>query len=71
MVLAVSGVYHPPLGGLGAGLDRVVMRRAAQATIRTFTHRIGAALTNPAISPDTADTGLLPYSPPWAGPQEL
>jgi hypothetical protein len=64
-ILAVWGVYRPPLGGLGAGLDRVVLRRVAQATIRTFTHRIAAAITDPAISPDTAGTGLLPGRPPW------
>ena len=68
-VLAVSGVYRPPPGGLGAGLDRVVMRRVAQATIRTFTHRIGAAITDPAASADTAGTGLLPGFPPWLEPE--
>jgi hypothetical protein len=70
-VLAVSGVYRPPLGGLGKGLDRVVMRRVAQATIRAFIHRMGAALTDPAVSPGTADTGLLPDIPPWPEPEEL
>ena len=28
--LVVSGVYRPPLGGLGAGLDRVLLHRVAQ-----------------------------------------
>ena len=55
-VLAVSGVYRPPLGDLGAGLDRVVLHRFARTTIRTFTHRIGSAIVNPVISPDAADT---------------
>ena len=50
-MLAVWGVYRPPFGALGAGLDRVVMRRVAEATIRTFAHRIGAAITNPTASP--------------------
>jgi hypothetical protein len=63
-VLAVSGVYRPPLGVLGAGLDQVVMGRVAQATIRTFTQRIGAAIMDPAILARPADTGLLPGSPP-------
>ena len=70
-VLAVSGVYRPPLGSLGAGLDRVVMRRIAQATIRTFTHRTAAALTDPAISPGTAGIGLRPDSMPWPEPEDL
>ena len=69
-ILAVCGVYRPPLGGLGAGLDRVVMHRLAQATIRTFTHRIGTAITDPAVSPSAADTGLLPDFPPWPDPEE-
>jgi hypothetical protein len=54
-ILAVWGVYRPPLSSLGEGLDMVVMRRVAQATIRTFTRRIAAAVTDPAISPGTAD----------------
>ena len=67
-ILAVWGVYRPPLGGLGEGLDRVVLRRLAEATIQSFTHRIAAAVTDPAIWPgtaDTADTGLLPDRPSW------
>ena len=69
-MLAVSGVYRPPLSGLGAGLDRVVLHRFARTTIRTFTHRIGSAIVNLVISPDAADTGLLPKFPPWAEPEE-
>ncbi len=59
-ILAVWGVYRPPFGGLGAGLDQLVLRRLAEATIRTFTHRIGAAITAP---PEVPDAGLLPGSP--------
>lgn len=69
-VLAVSGVYRPPLRGLGAGLDRAVMRRVAQATLRTFTHRVGAAITDPSASPELAGTDLLPVFPPWPEPEE-
>jgi hypothetical protein len=67
-VFAICGVYRPPPGGLGAGLDRVVLHRVAQATIRTFTHRIGAAIGDPAFSPGTADTGLLRDL--WPEPEE-
>ena len=56
-ILAVWGVYRPPFGGLGAGLDQAVLRRVAQATVRTFTHRIGAAIT---ASPEMPDAGRLP-----------
>ncbi|MGH3188470.1 MAG: hypothetical protein ACRDOL_14590 [Streptosporangiaceae bacterium] len=62
-ILAIWGVYRPPFGALGAGLDQAVLRRVAQATIRTFTHRIGSAITDPAASPEAPDTGLLPDSP--------
>lgn len=62
-ILAVWGVYRPPFGGLGEGLDQAVLRRVAQATILNFTHRIGAAITVPAASPEAPDTGLLPDSP--------
>jgi len=43
-MLAVSGAYRPPLGGLGAGLDRASLHPVAQATIRAFTNHIGAAI---------------------------
>jgi hypothetical protein len=55
-ILAVWGVYRPPFGSLGTGLDRVVFRRVAQPTIQTFTRRIGAAITEAAIS-SSAETG--------------
>jgi len=67
-VLAVWGVYRPPLGGLGAGLDRAIMHQVAQATIRTFTHHIGSALVHPAAAPDIAHTRMLPQLPPWPEP---
>jgi len=70
-VLEVSGVYRPPLGNLGAELDRVMMHRVAQARPRTFTHHIGAAITDPAVVPDAEDTGRLPYSTPWLRTEEL
>ncbi len=59
-ILAVWGVYRPPFGPLGAGLDKVVLRRVAEATIRNYAHRIGAALADPAASAEIPDTGPLP-----------
>jgi hypothetical protein len=70
-MLAVWGVYRPPLGALGAGLDRVVMRRVAEATIRTFAHRIGAAITDLAASPAPGNFSPLPDIPPRPEPEEL
>jgi hypothetical protein len=70
-ILAVWGVYRPPFGGLGAGLDRVVLRRVAQATIRTFAHRIGSAITDPVGSPGAADTGPVAEFPSVPEREEL
>jgi hypothetical protein len=70
-ILTVTGVYRPPLGGLGAGLDRTIMHRVARATIGTFTHRIGSALVHPASAPDIAHTRMLPELPPWPEPGTL
>ena len=58
--LAVSGVYRPPLGGVGAGLDRVVMNRIARASIRAFARRIGTAITSPATLPPAPDARMPP-----------
>lgn len=59
-VLAVSGSYRPPLGSLGAGADRAIMRRVAQATIRAFTDHIAAAIVHPAAAPAAGRTDTTP-----------
>jgi len=64
-VLAVSGTYRPPLGALGAGLDRAIMHLVAEATIRAFTRQLGAVIVNPAASLEAAHTGMLPETSPW------
>ncbi len=38
--LSLAGEYNPPLGPLGSGLDRAILHRAAQATARSFVHRV-------------------------------
>jgi hypothetical protein len=45
--LALAGSYRPPLGRLGAGLDKVIFRRAAEATMRALVTDVAAALTRP------------------------
>jgi len=67
-MLTVAGIYRPPLGGLGAGLDRAIMHRVAQSTIRAFTHHIGAAIAHPAAAPEAGHTRMLPEPPPWPEP---
>jgi hypothetical protein len=34
------GVYTPPMGAVGAILDRVAMHRLAEATVRNFLERL-------------------------------
>ncbi len=64
-VLTVSGAYRPPLGDLGAGVDRAIMHLVAEATIQALTRQIGAVIVNPAASLKAAPTGMLPKTSPW------
>jgi len=45
--LRLHGYYRPPLGRLGAGLDRAVMYRVASATVHALLHRVAGALAEP------------------------
>lgn len=67
-VLTVSGVYRPPLGGFGAGLDRVVLHRIAQATMHAFADSIADAITNPDAAPATG-RAVLPDASSWPSPE--
>jgi hypothetical protein len=53
-VLAISGVYRPPLGPLGQALDRAVLNRVAAATIRNFVAQVAAGISQPAERRETA-----------------
>lgn len=44
--LTLTGVYRPPLGSVGAGLDQAILHRVAVATIRDFLSRIGTAISS-------------------------
>lgn len=39
-----EGSYSPPLGAVGRGLDRVLLHRVAEATVKHLVDRIGSAL---------------------------
>ena len=58
--LALMGVYRAPLAGAGSGLDRLVLHRAATATVRSLVHRIAEALGEPATQP--AESAQRDYS---------
>jgi len=47
-LITLAGAYRPPLGPLGAGLDRAILHRVAAATIRTFINRVADAISHPA-----------------------
>jgi len=51
--LTLAGVYRPPPGNLGGELDRVVLRRVAEATIHTFVNRIAEAIIAPGPATET------------------
>jgi hypothetical protein len=48
--IAVTGVYRPPLGPLGAALDRAGLHLVAVATVREFVNRVGEAVADPAVA---------------------
>jgi hypothetical protein len=49
--MTLNGCYRPPLGRLGAGLDRAVLHRVATATIRALLRGIADALAEPMYVP--------------------
>lgn len=42
--LTVVGSYEPPLGLLGAGADRLMLHRLAEATVHRFVHEVADEL---------------------------
>jgi hypothetical protein len=42
--LAISARYRPPLGAVGRALDRALLRRVAEATVKDFLDRVAAGL---------------------------
>jgi hypothetical protein len=53
--LTLTGVYRPPLGKLGAMLDRAVLSRVAAATIRDFVGRLAEAIEGFSTQDQQAD----------------
>lgn len=47
-LMRLDGAYRPPLGSAGASLDRVMLGRVANATIRSLLTRIADAIAHPA-----------------------
>ena len=58
--VTLTGSYRPPLGAVGAELDRLVLRTVATATIRTLLGRVAAALEG---APAEASDALTRWQP--------
>jgi hypothetical protein len=50
--LSLAGSYRPPLGRVGAALDRVVLGQVANATIGALLHDLAGALDGPDTAAD-------------------
>jgi hypothetical protein len=48
--LAISARYQAPLGVVGRTLDRVLLHRVAEATVKDFLDRVGTAITDQAMA---------------------
>ena len=44
-LLSIAATYRPPLGALGATVDRAALSRVADATIASVLHRLAAVIT--------------------------
>ena len=66
-IMTLDGAYRPPLGPVGAGLDRALLHRAATATIRQFLALLGdtiaARAAAPAPAPGEESSPWLPQAP--------
>jgi len=62
-LLTLAGAYRPPLGSLGAALDRAILHRVAAATIRSFVGQVAAQIAG---QPGPAPVGspAPPLPPP-------
>lgn len=49
--LSISGRYRPPLGAVGRALDRAMLHRVAEATVKDFLDRVGEILLAGAPTP--------------------
>jgi hypothetical protein len=58
--LSISARYRPPMGALGRALDRTMLHRVAEATIKDFLDRVGERLSG------RAGQGVVASRPPTA-----
>jgi hypothetical protein len=65
--LAMSARYRPPLGVVGQAVDRLLLHRVAEATVKAFLDRVGQAITNQATTEQAMADGALPAVGPEGG----
>ena len=70
--LALTGAYRPPLGGLGAALDRSLLNRAAAATLRSLVSQVADSITvgERTPGPATAQEHAEPAPARWQAEPE-
>jgi hypothetical protein len=61
--LSIYAVYDPPLGALGAGIDRILLHRAARVTMRALLRELGHTLTQVWQAEGSAATDLVRLGP--------
>jgi hypothetical protein len=44
--LSISAMYTPPMGAFGRALDRALLHRVAEATVKDFLDRVAAAMSD-------------------------
>jgi len=57
--VAISGRYSPPLGQVGRVIDRVLLHRVAEATVKDFLDWVAARLLAPDHGPDHGAAGRM------------
>jgi hypothetical protein len=62
--LSLTGSYRPPLGALGAGLDRLVLNTVATATIKALLTTIAAAVEGASAEAVASATAWRPEPEP-------
>lgn len=63
--LVLNGAYRPPLSGMGESLDRMILHRAATATVRSLVRQIAMTISAPADAPMSGAVASFP-PPTWA-----
>jgi hypothetical protein len=65
--LTFTGAYRPPLAAVGTGIDRVLLHRAASATVRSLLLEVSQMIVSLSGAPQPEPAGACPgLEPGWA-----